>query len=100
MCFDEKVWINTESNEVVCGYFLAEKNRAGKSRYGRWTVNKKEPDPSAAVKRRFCGVDLREDVLAWYVLIDHAVNSLYLPDYFFQAAVQVGRIHALFHIVS
>ena len=57
-------------------------------------------DLSAAVKCRFGGVDLGEDILARYVLVDHPVNGLYLTNDFFQTAVQVIRIHALFHIVS
>ncbi len=53
---------------------------------------------STAVKGGFCGVDLSQNILAGDILVHHPVNSLNLPDNFFQAAVQVFGIHTLSHI--
>ena len=52
------------------------------------------------VQRRFRGVYLCEHIFAGDVLVNHAVYSLNLPDYFFQSAVQVFRIHTLPHRAS
>ena len=38
---------------------------------------------SAAVKGRFCSIDLGKYILAGNVLINHTVYGLYLADYFF-----------------
>ena len=40
-------------------------------------------DLSATMQRGFGGVELRGDILAGYVLIDHPVNGLHLSDDFF-----------------
>lgn len=54
-------------------------------------------DLAGAVERRLRGIDLGEDVLAWHVFIDHAVDCLHLADDLAQAAMQVVGVHALFH---
>ena len=38
---------------------------------------------SAAVQGGFCGIDLRQNIFAGDILVDHAVNCLYLSDNFF-----------------
>ena len=57
-------------------------------------------DLAGFVQGRFGGVDLGKNVLAGDVFIDHTVYGLYLADDFFQASVQVFRIHALSHVVN
>ena len=54
-------------------------------------------DLSATMQRGFGGVELRGDILAGYVLIDHPVNGLHLSDDFFQSAVQIICVHTLPH---
>ena len=56
-----------------------------------------EHDLAAAVQRRFGRVELRKNVLAGDVLVDHAVDGLHLTDDFFEPAVQIFRVHALSH---
>lgn len=55
---------------------------------------------AAAVERRPCRIDLRENVLAWNIFIHHPVYRLNLPDDFFEPAVQVLGIHTLFHFIT
>ena len=54
---------------------------------------------SAAVQGGFCGIDLRQNIFAGDILVDHAVNCLYLSDNFFQSAVQIVSVHTLFHAI-
>ena len=44
---------------------------------------------AAAVQGRACSVDLRENVLARNILVDHPVNGLNLTDDLFQAGMKV-----------
>lgn len=57
-------------------------------------------DLAAAVERRPCRIDLRENVLAGNIFIHHPVYRLDLPDDFFEPAVQVLGIHTLFHFIT
>ena len=49
------------------------------------------------MQRGFGRIDLRKNILTRHVLVYHPVDCLNLPDNFFQAAMQVFRIHTLFH---
>ena len=42
-------------------------------------------------------VDHRQHILTGYIFVHHTINCLYLSDDFFKSAVQIIRIHALFH---
>ena len=57
-------------------------------------------DLSAAVQGGLRCVDLRKNVLAGHVLVDHAVDGLHLPDDLLQPAVQIVGIHALLHCAA
>ena len=50
------------------------------------------------IESGFRGIDLRKDVLARNILINHPVDGLNLSDNFRKPAVQVRGIHALFHL--
>ena len=54
-------------------------------------------DLTCLVQRRFCGVYLRKNILAGNVLVYHAVNGIYLTDYFFQPSVQIICVHTFLH---
>ena len=52
------------------------------------------------VERRFDGIDLRKDILAGDVLVDHPVDRLDLSADFCEPPMEVFRVHALFHVLS
>ena len=54
-------------------------------------------DLTCLVQRRFCGVYLRNNILAGNVLVYHAVNGIHLTDYFFQPSVQIICVHTVLH---
>ena len=55
-------------------------------------------DLSAFMKSGFRGVELRKDILARNVLVDHSVYSLYLSYNFSESAMQIFGIHTLLHM--
>lgn len=52
---------------------------------------------TAFVECRFCGVDLRQNILTGNVLIYHSVNRLHLTDNSAKSFVQSLVIHTVFH---